>query len=212
MKVKLTGIESPGDDIVVALKVLGHAVDKRINSALVPARAPVLVVDARQLGDPDGLAKRLGIVLDDGLALCDGGFVDVHARDVPRDARGGKRRQPGLVELRAHGRAAEGDAAGREWFDPFVPFLDAGLDVCDVAARVTAAVGLVKSKKDGRVLVGGGAAWGDVGGEVVVAPGIDWAVGSRQALVAFAPEHRGARDVVRAGRDGWGYGLVVAVP
>lgn len=174
------------DDIVVALKVLDHAINERIDGILVTTRTPVLIVDTSELADPDGLAELADVVLDYLDALSNSGLVDVDAGDIPSNALSGEVGEPGLVELSAHGRRAKCDAAVAEWLNVLIPLLNTDGDVCDMAGGRAVAVRLVESKED----IGVCLAAGHVLGEVSKTPFVDWTIRIVcQALIALAPEH-----------------------
>jgi len=101
-----TIIRTISDNIIIALEILDHAIDERVDSVLVAARTPVGIVNTCKLADPDGLAEFAGVILDYFDAIGDGGLVDVDAGDVPSDTLSRKVGEPSLVELRAHRRRA----------------------------------------------------------------------------------------------------------
>lgn len=181
------------DDIVIALKVLDHAVDERVDGILVTARAPVLIVDTSELADPDRLAELADVVLDYLDALSNGGLVDVNASNIPGNSLGGEVGEPSLVKLSAHRWRAKCDAAVAERLDVLIPLLNTDSDVCDVAGRRAVAVWLVESKED----IGVCLATCNVLGEVSETPFINWTIRVVcQTLVALAPEHRCANHSV----------------
>lgn len=188
-----TVVRTISDDIVVALKVLDHAIDERVDGILVTARAPILIVDTSELADPDRLAEFADVVLDYLDALSNSGLVDVDAGDIPSDALSGEVGEPSLVKLSAHGWRAKCDAAVAERLDVLIPPLNTDSDVCDVAGGRAVAVWLVESEED----IGVCLAARHVLGEVSETPFINWTIRVVcQTLVALAPEHRCANHSV----------------
>ena len=208
-RLSLTIVRTISNNLIIAFKVLDHAINESIDGSLITTRTPVLVIDAGKFADPDWLAEFAGIVFDYFDAFSDSGLVDVDAGDVPGDALSSEVGEPGLIELSAHGWRAECDTAVAEGLDQFVPFLYADIDVGDVAGRRTVAVWFVEAEED----VGVCFAACHVFGEVAETPFVDWAVGVvGQALIALAPEHGCANYCVSRSVDVGSNRFVIAVP
>lgn len=166
-------VRTVGNNHIVALKVLDHAINESVDGVLTTTRTPVLVIDAGKLADPDGLAELADVVFDDLDAFGYSGLVDVNAGDVPSDALSSEVGEPRLIELSAHWWRAQCDTAVAKRLDKLIPFLHTHAHVCDVAGRRAIAVGLVEAKEYVRVCF----AACHVFGKVSEAPFVDGAVG-----------------------------------
>lgn len=202
-------VRTIGDNIVVALEILNHAINERVHSILVAARAPVLVVDASEFADPDGLAELTDVILDYLDAFSDSGFVHVDAGDIPSDALSREVGEPSLIELCAHGWRAKCNAAVAERLDVLIPLLNTDSNIGDVAGGRTVAVRLVEAEED----IGMCLSACHVLGEVSKTPLVNWAIRVVcQTLVALAPEHGCTDHSVGRSIKVRSDGFVVAVP
>lgn len=139
-----------GSDARVRLEELHHLVEHRVDLALIAIHGRgALVVDARELGDPHGLAV-LGKVVEDALDAVHVVLEDVHGDNVRLRLDGFEERsEPGLVLLHGHaGREEFGTSllVGREVLLPTSGGISYGDDTGRTRARE---IGLVEAHYEG---------------------------------------------------------------